>query len=118
MTGEDLGYKPGVIEKAKVKYSSLGKVFNKGLDESDKKEGLLKRLKNIEGRNEVQLKVIKCQGEKLSDAIEKQGENKLKIIGKDSKILYLGEGIDKLFKIYPKSFNGRGKILLKKTWNG
>ena len=45
--GEDLGHKPDVIQKAKFEYSPLGKVFNKGLDESDKKEGLLKRLKNI-----------------------------------------------------------------------
>ena len=36
-TGEDLGYKLGVVEKAKFEYSPLGKVFNKGLDESDKK---------------------------------------------------------------------------------
>ena len=45
LTGEDLGYKPDVIQKAKFEYSALGKVFNKGLDESDKKERLLKRLK-------------------------------------------------------------------------
>ena len=38
LTGEDLGYNPGVVEKAKFKYSPLGKVFNKGLGESDKKE--------------------------------------------------------------------------------
>ena len=37
-TGEDLGYKPDVIQKAKFEYSPLGKVFNKGWDESDKKE--------------------------------------------------------------------------------
>ena len=55
LTGEDLGYKPDVIQKAKFEYSPLGKVFNKGLDESDKKEGLLKRLKNIEGKDEEQL---------------------------------------------------------------
>ena len=47
MTGEDLRYKPDVVEKAKFEYSPLGKVFNAGLDESNKKEGLLKRLKNI-----------------------------------------------------------------------
>ena len=47
LAGEDLGHKPDVIQKAKFEYSPLGKVFNKGLDESDKKEGLLKRLKNI-----------------------------------------------------------------------
>ena len=30
----------------------MGKVFTKGLDKDDKKEGLLKRLKNIEDKNE------------------------------------------------------------------
>ena len=45
MTGEDLGYKPRLVKKAKFQYSPLGKIFNKGLDEKDKKEGLLKRLK-------------------------------------------------------------------------
>ena len=44
LTGEDLGYKPDVIQKAKFEYSPLGKVFNKGLDKSDKKEGLLTKL--------------------------------------------------------------------------
>ena len=38
LTGEDLGYKPAVIKKAKFEYSSLDKVFNKGLSKSDKKE--------------------------------------------------------------------------------
>ena len=32
--------KSGVVEKAKFEYSPLGKVFNKGLDEKEKKEGL------------------------------------------------------------------------------
>ena len=49
LAGEDLGYKPGVAEQAKFEYSPLGKVLNKGLEKEDKKEGLLKRLKNIEG---------------------------------------------------------------------
>ena len=52
LTGEDLGYK---LDEAKLEYSPLGKVFNKGLDESDEREGLLKRLKNIEGKIEQQL---------------------------------------------------------------
>ena len=38
LTGEDLGHKPDVIRKAKFEYSPLGKVFNAGLDESDKKK--------------------------------------------------------------------------------
>ena len=38
LTSEDLGYKSGVAGKAKFEYSPLGKVFNKGLGESDKKK--------------------------------------------------------------------------------
>ena len=41
LTGEDLGYKPSVFEQAKFDYSPLGNIFNKGLTEEDKKEGLL-----------------------------------------------------------------------------
>ena len=48
-TGEDLGYTPSVLEQTKFDYSLLAKVFNKGMDDKDdKKEGLLKRRKNIE----------------------------------------------------------------------
>ena len=59
LTGKDLEIKPDVVSKAKFEYSPLGKVFNKRLDESDKKEGLLKRLKNIEDKSENQQKMIK-----------------------------------------------------------
>ena len=51
LTSEDLGCKPDVVQKAKFEYSQLGKVFNKGLDESDKKDGLLKRLKKAKISN-------------------------------------------------------------------
>ena len=37
LTGEDLGLKPSAIEQAKFEYSSLGKIFYKGLDKSDRK---------------------------------------------------------------------------------
>ena len=59
LTGEDLNYKPSTVEQAKFDYSPLSKLFNKGLKEEDKKEGLLKRLKNIEDKSEEQLKAIK-----------------------------------------------------------
>ena len=36
----------------------MGKIFNKGLDKDDQKEGLFKRLKNIEDKNEEQLKLL------------------------------------------------------------
>ena len=74
LTGKDLGYKPGTVEKAKFEYSPLGKILNKGLAESDKKERLLKRLKNTEGKNHNQLGAIKYQGEKQLEAIKDQGE--------------------------------------------
>ena len=32
LTGKDLGYKPGVVERAKLEYSLLGKAPNKGLE--------------------------------------------------------------------------------------
>ena len=36
----------------------MNKFFNKALKEEDKKEGLMKRLKDIEDKNEEQLKII------------------------------------------------------------
>ena len=51
LTGEDLGLKPSTVEQAKFEYSPLGKIFNKGLSEEDKKEGILKRLENIKDKN-------------------------------------------------------------------
>ena len=61
LTGEDLGLKPSTAEQAKFEYSPLGKVFTQGLDKDDQKEGLFKRLKNIENKNEGQLKAIEDQ---------------------------------------------------------
>ena len=58
LTGEDLDYKPSSVDQAKFDYSPLSKFFNKGLKEEDKKEGFLKRLKNIEHKNKEQLKII------------------------------------------------------------
>ena len=59
LTKKDLGYKPDAFEKAKFEYSPLGKVFTDGLDKSDKNEGLLKILKNIEDKSNNQLLTIK-----------------------------------------------------------
>ena len=66
LTGEDLDYKPSVIEQARLEYSSLGKVFNKGLKEEDEKGGFLKRRKNIEDKTEKQLKTIKSKNDTKS----------------------------------------------------
>ena len=102
MTGEDLGYKLSITEQAKLDYSPLGKVFNKGLDEEDKKEGLLKSVKNIgdkndkvlkaiEDKNKKQLKAIENQGKKQSDSNEKN--NQLKDDGAKS-IVLIKDGLE------------------------
>ena len=93
------------FKKERSEYSPLVKVFKNGLDESDKKEGFLKRMKNIEGKNEEQLKAIKDQGEKKLDAIKKN--NLLKVTKKDDKtkdIVYLSERLNKLNELDPSSF--------------
>ena len=59
LTKKDLGYKPDAFEKAKFEYSPLGKVFTEGLNKSDKNEGLLKRLKNIESKSNNQLLALR-----------------------------------------------------------
>ena len=69
LTGEDLGLKPSTIEQAKFEYSPLGKNFNKGLDKDDQKEGLLKRLKNIEDKNE-ELPKVKTKNENIKEVTE------------------------------------------------
>ena len=58
LTKKDLKYKPDAFEQAKFEYSPLGKVFTDGLDKSDKNEGLLERLENIEDKNNNQLIAI------------------------------------------------------------
>ena len=72
LTGENqvLGLKPSTVEKAKFEYSPLGKIFNKGLSEYDKKEGLLKRLKNIEDKNEKLLEVKNKANENIKEVTD------------------------------------------------
>ena len=70
LTGEDLGLKPSTVEQAKFEYSPLGKVFNKGLDKEEKKEGLLKRLKNIEDKNEQLLKTVNNKTENVKEVTD------------------------------------------------
>ena len=69
LTGEDLGLKPSTVEQAKFEYSPLGKNFNKGLDKDDQKEGLLKRLKNIEDKNE-ELPKVKTKNENIKEVTD------------------------------------------------
>ena len=86
LTGEDLGLRLSVLEKAKFEYSPLGKIFNKGLDKDDKKGGLFKSLENIKDKNEEQFQIIKDQGEKQLKELKNTDRNKtLKVIDEISK---------------------------------
>ena len=53
LSGQDLVYKPDVVQKAKFEYSPLGKVFNKESDKDDKNKGLLKRLKTLKTKIKI-----------------------------------------------------------------
>ena len=75
LTGEDLGLKPSTVEQAKFEYSPLGKIFNKGLSEEDKKEGLLKRLENIKDKNDELLNVFNTTNKASRNKTNIQSKN-------------------------------------------
>ena len=110
LTGEDLGYQPNVLQEKKIDYSPLGKVFTKGLDKDDQEEGIFKRLKNIEGKNEQQLKVAEDQRNKQLDAIENYSE--LKDDKAKNKTL-LKDELKELIESYPNFFSTFVKSELK-----
>ena len=65
--------KPSTTEQAEFEYSPLGKIFNKGMDKDDQKEGLFKRLKKIEDKNEKQLKLL-SNANKTSSYIKNESD--------------------------------------------
>ena len=71
LAGEDLGYKPNVIEQAKFDFSPLGKVFTKGLGKDKKKQGIVKRLENIKDKNEELLNAFRAAN-KVSKAAKNE----------------------------------------------
>ena len=72
LTGEDLDLKPSTIEQTRFEYSPLGKIFNKGLSEDDKKEGLFKRLENIKDKNEELINRFSTANKALKKKINNQ----------------------------------------------
>ena len=129
LIGEDLGLKPSTIEQAKFEYSPLGKTFNKGLDKDDQKEGLFKRLKNIETAQRKQpnkgsiplivsnyLKSLSQEAKDLMDEIE-DANNDIDY----NKLLFIGSNNEKFnFNIFSTPLNLllgilNGKITLKKS---
>ena len=74
LTGGDLGLKLSTVEQAKFKYSPLGKIFNKGLSEDDKKEGLFKRLENIKDKNEELINTLSTTNKTPMNKINNQSK--------------------------------------------
>ena len=48
----------------------MGKIFNKGLSKDDKKEGLVKRLKNIDDKSEKPLEVKNKAEENIKEVTD------------------------------------------------
>ena len=84
----------------------MGKIFNQVLDKDDQKEGLFKRLKNIEDKNEKQLKAIEDHEKKQLD--------------KDSKSLksisYFSQLSAKAKELFEKLKKKKMMLILKKLF--
>ena len=116
LTKKDLGYKPDAFEQAKFEYSPLGKVFTDGLDKSDRNEGLLKRIKNIEDKNNNQLLTIKNISKpaiksNVNDEYKSIQNYKQELI--DKNILHL-DGVKKFDNIVNKWKQTKDKDLFSK----
>ena len=118
LTGEDLGLKPSTVEQAKFEYSPLGKIFNKGLSEEDKKEGLFKRLENIKDKNEELINTLSTTNKAPKNKINNQSKKliydvnhsfaKLRNIDDIKKL-----SLDSMFNImkeYHKKFNSLNNL--------
>ena len=81
----------------------MGQVFNEKLDSSEKQEGLLKRLKNIEDKTDNQLKAMKGPNNEL-DLVKNQKTKQSDPIGQikfsDEKSNKLAEDVIKTTKKY------------------
>ena len=125
LTGEDLGLKSSTVEQAKFEYSPLGKIFNKGLSEDDKKERLFKRLENIKDKNEELLNTLSTVNKAPKNKINNQSKKliydvnhrfeKLRNID-DIKKLSL-DSMFNLMKEYHKKFNSLSKLKPQKENN-
>ena len=95
-TGEDLGYKSDVVQKAKFEYSPLGQVFNKGLEKDEKQVELSKRLKNIEDKidktdqikeNKINQLGIKTIDYTIKEELSQEAKNILKKLNNQEKFI-------------------------------
>ena len=86
----------------------MDKIFNKGLNKNDQKEGLFKRLKNFENK-------IKDENKKELEPIK--NEEQLEVLKDEStvadkkpkEIVLLKDKLDFTFKTFGSNFNNTGK---------
>ena len=118
LPGEDLGLKPSNTEQAEFEYSPLGKIFNKGLSEDDKKEGILKGLKSLKDKNEESINTLSATNKAPKNKTNIQSKKliydvnhsfaKLKNIDNIKKL-----SLDSMFRImkeHHKKFNSLNKL--------
>ena len=113
LIGEDLGLKPSTIEQAKFECSPLGKIFNKGLNEEDKKEGLFKSLENIKDKNDELLNTFNITNKAPKNKINIQSK-KLIYDNKHSFVKYKDTDdikVMSLDSLYKKLNKFHGKII-------
>ena len=81
----------------------MSKVFNKGLEEEDKKEGHLKKLKNIEDKNKKQSDKIKDQGERQPNMVNEKKKEPRKVVRLKDQLDYIftnfSSNFDKFLKL-------------------
>ena len=100
LTGEDLDLKPSTVKQAKFEYSPLGKIFNTGLSEEDKKEGLFKRLENIKDKNEELINRFSATNRAPKNKINNQS---IKLIYNANHSFTELKNIDNIKKLPPSS---------------
>ena len=93
LTGEDLGYKPDIVQKARFEYSPLGQLFNKGLTTDEKQERLLKGLKYFEDKTDKQLEEnkdsqlgVKSTGYIVKEELSQKAKNMLQKLNNQEKL--------------------------------
>ena len=124
LTGEDLGLKPSTIEQAKFEYSPLGKIFNKGLSEDDKKEGLFKRLDNIKDKNEELIDRFSTTNKAPKNKINNQSKKLIYVNHSFAKLKNIDDikklSLDSMFNLmkeHHKKFNSLNKLRPQKENN-
>ena len=125
LTGEDLGLKPSTIEQTKFEYSPLGKIFNKGLSEDNKKEGLFKRLEIIKDKKEELISRFSTTNKAPKNKINNQSKKLIYDVNRSFAKLRNIDDIKKLslnsmfnlMKEYHKNFNSLNKLKPQKENN-